>query len=139
MHLLNTYAPKKELSLKTVDGQSLEGRGGKLQSVLTLVRCTQLESAAGFGGKAPKQRWEWQEPAHWFDPGIAIAVEELVLIEAIDRVYPELRLVDRVAFVREALRKRVRPEVVEPVHHPGKSCESLEEILRRIRRELDWL
>lgn len=94
----------------------LEGRCRKLQSVLTLVRCTQLESAAGFGGKAPKQRWEWQEPAHWFDPGIATAVEELVLIEAIDRVYPELRLVDRVAFVREALRKRVRPEVMEPAH-----------------------
>ncbi|KKO19332.1 MAG: hypothetical protein DCC43_10490 [Candidatus Brocadia sp.] len=71
---------------------------------------------AGISSRALKQGWEWQEPAHWFDPGIAIAVEELVLIEAIDRVYPELRLVDRVAFVRDALRKRVRPEVMEPAH-----------------------
>lgn len=74
------------------------------------------KSVAGIGGKALKQGWEWQEPAHWFDPGIAIAVEELVLIEAIDRVYPELRLVDHVAFVREALRRQVRPEVMEPAH-----------------------
>lgn len=73
-------------------------------------------TVAGISGKALKRGWEWQEPAHWFDPGIAIAVEELVLIEAIDRVYPELRLVDRVAFVRDALRKRVRPEVMEPAH-----------------------
>ena len=74
------------------------------------------KSVVGIGGKALKQGWEWQELAHWFDPGIAIAVEDLVLIEAIDRVYPELRLVDRGAFVRETLRKPVRPEVKEPAH-----------------------
>lgn len=80
------------------------------------VRDIPSRPVAGISGTALKQGWEWQEPAHWFDPGIAIAVEELVLIESIDRVYPELRLVDRVAFVREALRKPVRPEVKEPAH-----------------------
>lgn len=79
-------------------------------------RDIRTSAVSGISSKALKRGWEWQEPAHWFDPGIAIAVEELVLIEAIDRVYPELRLVDRVAFVRDALRKRVRPEVMEPAH-----------------------
>ncbi len=41
-----------------------------------------------------------QEPAHWFDPGIAIAAEELVLISAIDQVFSELRLADRINFSR---------------------------------------
>ncbi|MBE0525037.1 MAG: hypothetical protein IBX40_12015 [Methanosarcinales archaeon] len=57
----------------------------------------------------------WCEPAHWFDPGILIAMEDAVLIEAIDEVYPELKLVDRVASTREALRK-VGPGVREPAH-----------------------
>ena len=52
------------------------------------------------------------EPAHWFDSGVAIAVSDRLLIEAIDMVYPDLRLADRVALTR----KLVRPEVMEPAH-----------------------
>ncbi len=37
------------------------------------------------------------------------------MIEALDEVYPELRLSDRVALSRETLRK-VSPEVMEPAH-----------------------
>jgi len=54
------------------------------------------------------------EPAHWFDAGVAIAVNDRLLIEAIDTVYPELRLAERVAFTR----RMVRPEVREPAHPP---------------------
>lgn len=61
-------------------------------------------------------RWDVREPAHWFDPGIAISVDEAVLIEAIDQVYTDLHLVERVAFYRQALRRVVRPEVKEPAH-----------------------
>ncbi len=57
-----------------------------------------------------------REPAHWFDPGVAIAAEETVLISVIDEVYPELRLIDRIAYYREAIREEVRPEVREPAH-----------------------
>jgi hypothetical protein len=45
-------------------------------------------------------RPEVREPAHWFDPRIAIAPEEAVLISVIDKVYPELRLMDRIASFR---------------------------------------
>ena len=52
------------------------------------------------------------EPAHWFEAGAAISVSDRLLIEAIDTVYPELHLVNRVALTR----KLVRPEVKEPAH-----------------------
>jgi hypothetical protein len=35
-----------------------------------------------------------REPAHRFDPGVAVAIEGAVVISAIDEVYPELRLAD---------------------------------------------
>jgi hypothetical protein len=63
-------------------------------------------------------RPEVQEPAHWFLPSATIAAEEKMVISAIDEVYPELRLADRVAATRQALR-RVLPEVMEPAHPPG--------------------
>jgi len=64
--------------------------------------------------EALRVRPEVMEPAHWFDPGAAIAVSDRLLIEAIDNVYPDLRLADRVALTR----KLVRPEVMEPAHPP---------------------
>jgi hypothetical protein len=45
-----------------------------------LVERIRPESAAKFVGL---KQCEWCEPAHWFDPGILIATEEAVLIEAI--------------------------------------------------------
>jgi hypothetical protein len=58
----------------------------------------------------------WEEPAHWFDPGVVIATEEKVMILAIDEVYPELRLVDRLMSYRMAARQIVKPDVKEPAH-----------------------
>lgn len=60
-------------------------------------------------------RPEVREPAHWFDPGVIIAIEDAVVISAIDEVYPELRLTERIAADRLAIR-RIRPEVMEPPH-----------------------
>jgi hypothetical protein len=86
-----------------------------------------------------RSRPEVREPAHWFDPGIAIAAEEAVLISVIDEVYPELRLVDRVASSREI--SRVRPEVIEPAHYfrfdPKMRYENPEELLKLIRKIVD--
>lgn len=68
-----------------------------------------------------------REPAHWFDAGSFLPQEELVLINAIDTVYPELRLADRITATRNlarALRPGVRepahfrPEIREPAHPP---------------------
>jgi len=70
------------------------------------------EIASRFIGKVPG----YGEPVHWFDPGYVIAAEEAVLIDAIDEVYPELRLADRVASSRHAFWRFVRPEVKEPAH-----------------------
>ncbi len=48
-------------------------------------------------------RPEVKEPPHWFDPGIAIAVEDVVVILAIDEAYPQLRLVERIKAGRLAI------------------------------------
>jgi hypothetical protein len=76
-----------------------------------------------------------REPAHWFDPGTLIPVEEAVLVAVIDEVYPELRLVDRIATYRQLLRAKVRPEVMEPAHfRPGELQQlGAEEVLKRVR------
>ncbi len=75
------------------------------------------EEVAGLVSEAARVRPEVQEPAHWFLPSATIAAEEKVLISAIDEVYPELRLAERIGNTRQALRA-VRPEVMEPAH-PG--------------------
>jgi hypothetical protein len=74
---------------------------------------------AGQVGATAQVRPEVREPAHWFDPGWALTVEEAVLISAIDSVYPELRLGAQIAAYRQMQRVVVRPEVKEPAHsHP---------------------
>lgn len=50
-------------------------------------------------------RPEVQESAHWFDPGYVIALEEGLVIMAIDEVYPELRLAERISAGRLAVAK----------------------------------
>jgi len=70
---------------------------------------SQLEARQVQAGRVPP---EVLEPAHWFDAGVAIAASDRILIEAIDTVYPDLRLAERVALTR----KLVRPEVMEPAH-----------------------
>lgn len=59
---------------------------------------------------------EVHEPAHWFDGGLLLSARDAVLISVIDEVYPDLRLAERVAVTREALRRRVFPDVMEPAH-----------------------
>jgi hypothetical protein len=57
------------------------------------------------------------EPAHWFDPGFRLELEESLVISAIDEVYPELRLADRVRAARQApLGGAVSPGIREPAH-----------------------
>jgi hypothetical protein len=55
------------------------------------------------------------EPAHWFDPGTLMEIDDIVIISVLDEVYPDLRLADRVAYSKELIR-RIRPEVMEPAH-----------------------
>ena len=54
-------------------------------------------------------RPEVKEPAHWFDPGMAIAIEDALVILAIDEVYPELRLAERISAGRLAVSQMVLP------------------------------
>jgi len=56
-----------------------------------------------------------REPAHWFDAGIALASEEEILIAAIDEVYTDLKLADRIAMARRESLKFV-PGIREPAH-----------------------
>jgi len=73
------------------------------------------EEVIGQVSQPARIRPEVQEPAHWFLPSATIAAEEKILISAIDEVYPELRLAERIANTRQVLRG-VRPEVMEPAH-----------------------
>lgn len=66
--------------------------------------------------QAARVRPETMEPVHWFDPGIALQIEERLVISAIDTVYPELKLVDRLTSIREFMRRPVGPGVKEPAH-----------------------
>lgn len=75
------------------------------------------QSAAG-GAQSALVRPEVREPAHWFDAGVAIAVEDAVVISAIDEVYPELRLTERIAADRLTIRQ-IGPGVKEPAHFFG--------------------
>lgn len=56
-----------------------------------------------------------REPAHWFDAGITLAREESLLIAAIDEVYTDLKLAERVAVARRESLKYV-PGIREPAH-----------------------
>lgn len=58
---------------------------------------------------------EVMEPAHWFDPGTRLDAEEQVLLSVIDEVYPELRLAERVATIRQQ-RVEQWPGIREPAH-----------------------
>jgi hypothetical protein len=64
---------------------------------------------------AVKIRPEVMEPAHWFDPGIRLVEQDVIQILALDQVYPELMLAERVNAIRQSLIK-IRPEVMEPAH-----------------------
>jgi hypothetical protein len=56
------------------------------------------------------------EPAQWFDPNLLVSVEDAVLIHALDQVYPQLRLIDRIGQIRAAVRSKVGPHIPEPAH-----------------------
>lgn len=94
------------------------------------LRTDILERLAG----GIRVRPEVMEPAHWFHPGAVIPVEDQVVISAIDEVYPELRLAERVSLTRQLLR-RVRPDVMEPAHvGPGIEGQLLRDIAQVVRR-----
>lgn len=110
--------------------------GGVVESELTGLAAARTQEALA------RVRWDVREPAHWFDPGIAIGLEEAVLIEAIDQVYSDLHLAERVAFYRQTAVRPVRPEVQEPAHfrrieellQAGKGAEFGTELAALLRR-----
>jgi hypothetical protein len=84
-------------------------------------------------------RPEVMEPAHWFNPQVAIQPEESVLISVIDEVYPELNLASRISAIRDKIRA-VRPEVMEPAHfrlneqlkeNPAELLKAVKELLEK--------
>jgi hypothetical protein len=95
------WYPALKLRLRTdfMEPAHLGGSGGTL-------------GAAAASRLAPGVR----EPAHWFDAGVAISGEEAITIAAIDEVYPDLRLVERVSAARQARRGLIGPGIPEPAH-----------------------
>jgi hypothetical protein len=73
------------------------------------------------------------EPAHFFNPLIPISDEELILVNVIDQVYPELQLIEKISKTRLYSRKLINPEVMEPVHiKPGAELGRIRELLSQI-------
>jgi len=104
-----------------------------------LAERAQLEIAR----QTPAMVWESHEPAHWFNPAIKITDEDALHITLLDEIYPDLRLVDRVAAARQALPQiaQVAPEVQEPAHFrqiiatiPELPKEMLAELAQVLRR-----
>jgi hypothetical protein len=62
-----------------------------------------IVSQQGAISASPMVRPEVQERVHWFDPTVAMPVEEALVILAIDEVYPELRLAERIQAGRLAI------------------------------------
>lgn len=57
------------------------------------------------------------EPAHWFDAAFTLETREALVISAIDEVYPELRLVNRIEAARQLQRTvTLSPGIREPAH-----------------------
>jgi len=83
-----------------------------LQSILGSLTAERASiSAAGL------VRPEVEEPAHWFDAGAVIALEDALVIMAIDAVYPELRLAERVSAGRLATIRAPLPYPHERIHY----------------------
>ncbi len=78
------------------------------------------------------------EPAHWFDRGIALPVEDLVVISVIDEVYPELRLGESVALGRRSGRP-IGWGIREPAHPQVGAQIPLPDDLRQALGELSTL
>jgi hypothetical protein len=76
---------------------------------------SQLALAARARALAGAVRPEVVEPAHWFDIGAALSSHDELVIAAIDEVYPDVKLAERVASVRRDSRLRL-PGVREPAH-----------------------
>lgn len=55
-----------------------------------------------------------KEPVHWFDSGIQVSIADKLVISAIDQVYPELKLVERMAAARKP--GPFWPGTQEPAH-----------------------
>jgi hypothetical protein len=63
-------------------------------------------------------KYSWMEPVHWFDPRLDLVLDEKIVISAIDEVYPDLRLEERVFSIRKDLYRQMTG-VTEPVHQPS--------------------
>jgi len=68
------------------------------------------------------------EPAHWFDPGVFITEAEQAVIVALDEVYPELHLVERISA------SRLEQVALNPQPLPPRAAEMLEEIAKVIQK-----
>jgi len=89
------------------------------EPIYSMLRQPQVTTTPGY---------EWMEPAHWFDPRVALAVDDVVAISAIDTVYPEFRLAERISANRGSLLLnwyKLVAESGEPVHPPLASRETL--------------
>jgi hypothetical protein len=65
----------------------------------------------GAGGRSPHP---YQEPPHWFDSRIQITQREQALIVALDEVYPELHLVERINACRQGQTVFLNPQPLPP-------------------------
>lgn len=76
---------------------------------------TEFTQAAAVDSLAAKLNPGVREPAHWFNASVSLDREEEILIAAIDEVYTDLKLGERVAVARRDTMKYI-PGIREPAH-----------------------
>ena len=116
------YLPWYDALLLQLQYEIMEPAQVLVSLINVLTQPSQTPAVAQAAAVAP----EVQEPAHWFDPRITLPVEDAVTISAIDIVYPDLHLAERISANRMAVRRIaahvkepahfVRPDVREPAH-----------------------
>ena len=78
------------------------------------------------------------ELAQWFDPGMVIAIEDAVLILAMNEAYPDLRIMERISSNRLAIAQMRLPHSKEmPAYLEQRFGGQERELLTEIRAMLD--
>jgi hypothetical protein len=142
-------------AFKPLIGQNVAGVGAGTyqlyaiwQSALSLVlqhhwlepahAGTVAAGAPGLQAQALRRPPGVHEPAHFLDAAIQLQPEDTIVIAAIDKVYPELRLSDRIATARTATRPgAVSPHVQEPAHSPAANLLENEQFVTALRQLID--
>jgi len=106
----------------------------KLKLQIHWVEIVSMQTVGSVIGYHPNEK------VQWFDPGMAIAIEDAVIILAMDEVYPELRITERISSNRLAVAQMLLPHHNEKIHYleqrfGGREQDLLKELRAMVNKE----